>query len=1124
MSQTMSAKTNEKQALDTLLEIYRFMLASREGDEIEAELVNSGEANFLASSKGHEGAAVLGPLFEADDYLHCHYRDKALMLYRGISSEMFFLSALCKAGSHSHGRQMVSHMSSPEHNIMSIVGPVGNSALQAAGVASVLKSENKKPVILCALGDGTTQQGEVTEAIAEAKRSNLPILFFIHDNGLAISTRTNGKTFFSLPGQAQAQSYYNIPITYLDGSKALEHFDHLKTIVNHIRNNQEPHIVVFRVNRLDNHSNADNQKLYRSNDEITHSFDDDPLIHAEKYLQSLGIEKSTLDQLKSEVKKEVQDAVNRAREDSEPKATSKAERDLPEDLKPNASEYRGDFSNVERLSMLEAMRETFRHHLTTNPNVCLLGEDIEDGKGDVFGITRGLSTQFPGRIMNTALSESTIAGLASGMALAGKQPVAFIQFADFMPLAYNQIFTELGTMYWRSNGQWENPVIVFAACGGYRPGLGPFHSQTNEATYAHIPGVDVFMPSNAADAVGMLNAAFKSKRPSVFLYPKKLLNNQSVEDTTSADIDKQIVPVGKARIVAPGNNITLIGWGNTVSLCQEVADTLSEINMTAEVIDLRTVKPIDIQTIVASAEKTKHVIVTHEDNHSCGVGAEVVASIVEKANTHVKVKRITRPDTYTPCNYANQLEVLPSFEKILTASAELLNLDLTWKIDQQSDDDLFTVEVIGASPSDESVLISELHVSVGDKIAAGDKIVDIEASKSAGEILSPHNGTVEEICVSESDSALVGSELIKIKLDAGAKRLAKIVKKKPILKHPETTIETITQVNGSQINQVNCTVGISAPVYKTGAHQVLNSDLLKNFPEHTHQDIVDRTGIESRFWLKENQSIIDIATDAAVELFKQHNIGLKDIDLILCSTCTPDVYQSPAIATQVLERLYPNFGEHAITAYDLNAACSGYLYALEHAKEYLKSRPNARVLLLTAEALSKYVDPNDFDTAFLFGDAATATLISGENHASESAAIVDHTLLTAVARSPEVINVPTKKSDGIALKGSMLFSAAVKTMSQVMHDCCQSANLALNDFSLIVPHQANLRISNAIEKRLKLKPGTLYNNIARFGNTSSCTIPIALSETIENCKENEKIALCAFGAGFTAGAAILTKK
>ena len=165
------------------------------------------------------------------------------------------------------------------------------------------------------------------------------------------------------------------------------------------------------------------------------------------------------------------------------------------------------------------------HHLVENERVTLFGEDIEDPKGDVFGVTKGLSTEFPSRVRNSPLSESTIIGTSIGRALAGEQPVAFLQFADFIPLAFNQIASELSTIHWRSDGKWSVPVITMIACGGYRPGLGPYHAQTFESILAHNPGIDVFMPSTAEDAVGLLNAAFASERPTMFLYPKTCLND-----------------------------------------------------------------------------------------------------------------------------------------------------------------------------------------------------------------------------------------------------------------------------------------------------------------------------------------------------------------------------------------------------------------------------------------------------------------------------------------------------------------------------------------------------------------------------------------------------------------------
>lgn len=1106
-----------------MLKLYQNMLASREVDIIETELVNSGEANFLASSRGHEGSCILAPYLIASDWIHCHYRDKALMIARGISSKMFLYSALAKAESHSHGRQMVSHMSAPELNILSIVGPVGNNALQASGIASVIKDSPNKPIVICSFGDGTSQQGEVLEGIAEAVRSNLPVLFFIHNNNLAISTRTAGATFFSLPDGTKPTSFYSVPISYIDGINPLPELDTIGSIIRQMRVDRKPHIIILNIDRLDSHSNADDQKLYRDSNELAASKNNDPLITSFEFLKQRGLTENEIIEAGLITKDKVRKSLDIARNGTDPVATHTAEKKLNNQVGYNAPEYRGDFHADDRLTMLEAMRQVFNYQLKTDERVCLLGEDIEDGKGDVFGITRGLSTSYPGRVKNAALSESTIVGMSCGMSMTGKKPVAFIQFADFMPLAYNQIFSEIATMYWRSNGGWQCPVIIFAACGGYRPGLGPFHSQTNEATYAHIPGLDVYMPSNASDAAGMLNAAFKSERPSVFLYPKKLLNNSGVLDTTSLDVHKQIVPIGKAHIVKSGLDITLVGWGNTISLCREAAGILETVGAAAEVIDLRTIKPYDVMTVLSSVEKTGKLIVVHEDNLTCGLGGDIIAAVSERVKRQIKVKRITRADTYTPCNFANQLEVLPSVEKILEASCDFLGIDLSWQEEKEEDDTLFNVEVIGASPSDESVLINKIHVKTGDAVKSGDVLVDIEASKAAGEILSPYDGIVEVINVIKTERAFVGSPLLTLRLDGVGRKVAQIKKKTPILqKRP--VVQQLAVV--SKLGQELFDVGISVPQFKTGSKKITNESILANFLQFNNDDIIQRTGIETRYWLNNNENIIDVAAETVKNTLIKNNLLLNDINLVICTTCSPEKYQSPAMACLILDKLYQTYGEINIPAFDLNAACSGYIYALQVCYDYLQTRPNERVLLITAESLSNRVNKEDLATAFLFGDAATATIVYGENHLEQSVAIINKTHLSSIAEDGSVLNVPitVAKDVFIKLDGRKLFTFAVKEMSMVMQKCCQKVGVELNDMSLIVPHQANQRIINAIEHRLHLKPGTLYSNIANYGNTSSCTIPIALSETIEKVKKSEKIALAAFGGGFTSAAAILTKK
>lgn len=1106
-----------------LLDLYAYMVASRESDVVEAELVNSGEANFLAASLGHEGAVILAPFLQPEDYLHCHYRDKALMLARGISNKMFFLSALCKKDAHSAGRQMVSHMSAPELNVLSLVGPVGNNALQAAGIAYIIKDKAQKPIVLCSLGDGTTQQGEVLEAIAESVRAQLPVLFFVHDNELAISTRTRGKTFFSLPDNTEPETFYGIKIVRIEGTRPFEAIDELGELIADMRANRSPKIVVFKVDRLANHSNADNQKLYRSTAEITHSFEhNDPIKSAKEFLLKQGVTEDTLAALEEKTKQEVRAAVEEARAAEEPEPCWEAEKPLPENLMPGAPENRGGFEEGARLTMLQAMREVLRNNLSNSDKIILLGEDLEDGKGDVFGMTRGLSTQFPGQVRNSALSESTIMGVSVGMALAGARPVAFLQFADFMPLAYNQLMAEAGSMYWRTNGGWECPVIVLAACGAYRPGLGPFHSQTNEATLAHIPGVDVFMPSNAADAAGMLNAAFQSGRPTVILYPKKLLNNGSVQDTVAPDVQHRLIPIGKARIVKPGQDITLVGWGNTVEICEQVSEALEVVGVDAEIVDLRTLKPYDLKTLLASVEKTGRIVVVHEDNHTCGLGGDVLASVVEYVKRPIKAKRITRSDTFVPCNFPNQLAVLPSFESVLSGCADLLDLELSFEREEMLDATTFNVEVIGASPSDESVSIVELYVKPGDYVRAGDKLVDTEASKSSGEILAPCSGVVEEIFVAEADQAKVGDYLCRIRLDKtiSAAQQALRTKRKPILKRKAQQSTKKAEQTGHTYR-----VGISKPIFKTGSRRVSNAELLPQFPDKENEDIVRTTGIEHRYWLADHESIIDLAVSTVVEALKVNQVDLSEVSAIVCATTTPESFISPSMACLVLNKLYAVYGEHAIQAYDVNAACSGYLYALSQVKDHLQSRPHGKVIVVTAEALSRRLNQADFDTVFLFGDAATATIAYGEESIERSEVILDHFNLSALAEDGAILNVPVEKTEtrAITLQGRKLFSFAVKNMAMALQKCCEQAGIALTDIALGVPHQANQRISDAVEKRLELPKGTFYSNIAHYGNTSSCTIPIALAETLPQLKKGDIVAMAAFGGGFTIGAGLMHK-
>lgn len=1089
-------------------------------------MTSSGEAFFHVSGAGHEAVATLNNHLIADDWLHCHYRDKSLMLARGISVEMFFLATLNKDKSHSRGRQMNAHMSARNLNILSLVGPVGNNALQAVGVAETIKEERSKPIVLCAMGDGTAQQGEVLEAIGHASRQTLPVLFLIEDNALAISTNTDRKTFFSTPAGEQS-NFQGIPISHIDGSNAITTYNHFAAVVERMRRERTPEIVRFKVERLSHHTNADDQNVYRTTDEIEQvRTTRDPLSILRHWLIKNGTTEAKIARLEEEVKAEVESAADRARSAAEPHHTFEAKRPLPEELCSSEVEYLGDNKESKRYTMLEAIRETLRAHLQEDDTVILFGEDIEDPKGDVFGVTKGLSTEFTDRVRNSPLAEASIIGISIGNALAGARPVAFLQFADFLPIAYNQIFSEMGSMYWRTDGDWQVPMIIMITCGAYRPGLGPFHANSLEAIAAHTPGVDVFMPSTAADAAGLLNAAFRSSRPTLFFYPKSCLNDR--ERSTSTDVAKQLVPIGRARKTRNGDALTLIGWGNTVGLCEKAADTLIEHGIACDVIDLRSIVPWDITLVTESVRITNRLIIVHEDNHTAGMGAEVAATIAERISTSISIRRVTRPDTFVPCNFPNQLAVLPSFKRILETAVELFGGQVDWKQKSVHQPGIEEIEAIGSSPSDEAITVIKWLVKKGERIKKGQIIAELEADKASVELRASQGGIINSLTTKEGQTVKVGEVLGLLKIDSVARTYHKQQTKEnpgePIISGMKITTATYAPKRSTETSRSKSgavTVGIVNIRCKTGSRTISNEQIVKNIPQWKPDDILRRTGIENRNWVGENENALTLAIDASKQLFESTGTSFKDIDLILCSTETP-LYHTPSMATLLQGQLKGDSGDGFLCpAYDINAACTGYIYALQIAYDFLQSKPDNAVLLVTAEALSKRLDVSDPNTSPIFADASTATLLVSNHHELQSKVSLFRPVTGANGEDGSILNVPLPSDRYITMDGQRVFRRAVRDMITSLQRACEDAPVALSDLHRIVAHQANQRILNAVSTRLKLKDQVMFSNIRNLGNTSSSTIPLGLASLIHELKKEQHIGLTAFGGGFTFGGAIL---
>jgi 2-oxoisovalerate dehydrogenase E1 component len=1100
------------------------MMLSRWVDRVEMELVNRGEAFFHVGGAGHEATAALAHHLKPDDWLHLHYRDKALMLARGIPPGQFFHSLLCTSESHSEGRQMSAHLSAPDLHVLSLVGPVGNNAPQAVGVAleqvAQLKARdipgsNNLPVVVCAMGDGTTQQGEVLEALSEAARSRLPILFLIEDNGLAISTSTRGRTFFEGPN-GHASSFMGMPIERLDGRDPLACDAGFARWVNGIRSGNGPLIGVVKVERLTHHTNADDERLYRDDSVLDQARRcADPIRNLAAQLESWGVKRADLESAEREIESSVRAAAARALSTPNPIVNRDARAPW---TGPTGSPVQPP-AGGEPLTMLAAMREVLREALEQDSRVTLYGEDIEDPKGDVFGLTRGLSSQYPGRVVNSALAESLIVGVSIGRALAGGRPVALIQFADFLPLCFNQVASELGSMWWRSAGGWPCPVLILAPCGGYRPGLGPFHAQTWESVFAHVPGLDVLMPATAADAAGQLRTALAGGRPTLLLYPKVLLNDASVA-TDRVALNSWITP-GSARLVRHGDAATVVTWGATVSLCERALDVLNDAGVHADLIDLRSLSPWDESAVLESVRKTGRLVVVHEDNRTCGFGAEIVATVVEQARVPVQVRRVTRPDTYIPCNYPNQLDLLPSVGRVLAALSELCGLELVeLREPLPPSDAAFVLEAVGSSPADQNVTVIRWRVREGDEVRAGDLLAECEADKATFDLRAPTGGRISSL-LTEGESVRVGSPMARIAQGAAKEVRIRRVPVEPRWKMqpgPAPVAEARPALQA--IARTIPVVGLSGLSFVTGSRVVPNDELILRFPGRTSADIVQRTGIESRFYCAPDETVLDLAARASRAALKASGLTLADLDGILVSTSTPMAI-SPSLACSLHHELSKDGATRDLPASDILAACSGWLYAMQTAHDACGARPGLRYLVVSAEAMSRFINPDDFDTAIVFGDAATAAVVHGGQAALKCPLRMHRPLLSARGEDGSILNMGRISGNGCApveMHGVRVFPLAVRQMNLMLRDASTAAGWVMSDLDWIVPHQANGRIIAAAQQRSGVPAERVISNVSRYGNTSSSSIPIALAEMLAAGRTG-KVGLAAFGGGFTFAAA-----
>jgi 2-oxoisovalerate dehydrogenase E1 component len=683
----------------TLLDVYRTMLLSRKIDDKEIQLKRQNKIFFQINGVGHEaiGAAVGHVMRPASDWFFFYYRDRAASLGLGQTAyEQFQQAAGTPECPQSGGRQMPSHFSSKDLNIVNTSSPTGTQFLQAVGCAEAgLYADGsdedlgvpfeKDELVLVTSGDGTTSEGEFWEAVNTACNRKLPVIFLIEDNGYAISVPVEVNTAGGSISKLLA-SYPDLLIREVDGCDALASIDALEAAAEHCRARKGPALVHAHVIRPYSHSLSDDETHYKTAREREDEERRDPLRTFPELLIREGIvDAEVLEALDAQLTEEVSEAADRAFECSRPLPESALDFVYSPDVDPTGDEFSVEPTfEGQPTTMVDLLNKCMRDEMRRDEKIVMFGEDVADasreealkevkGKGGVFKVTWGLQTEFGGRrVFNSPLAEANIVGRAIGMAVRGLKPVVEIQFFDYIWPAYHQIRNELATMRWRSGNTFKCPLVIRTTYGGYIRGGAVYHSQSGAALFTANPGLRVVCPSNALDANGLLRTAIRCDDPVMFLEHKHLY--RQTYNKSAYPGPEHSIPLGRANIVQPGDDVTLITYGATVhravQACRKLGDDVS-----VEIIDLRTLSPVDWDTIYASVRKTSKALVLYEDSISWGYGAELAARISEELYTELDgpVRRLAATDTFV--GYAPELEdfILPQVDDIQRSILELVN-------------------------------------------------------------------------------------------------------------------------------------------------------------------------------------------------------------------------------------------------------------------------------------------------------------------------------------------------------------------------------------------------------------------------------------------------------------------
>ncbi len=677
LSKGKSQKNSKVLSQDELIRWYELMHMGRVLDDKAPNYLKQAIGwSYHAPSAGHDGIQLaLGLSFRSGkDFLFPYYRDLTTCLAAGLTPEDIILNGISKATDPaSGGRHMSNHFAKPSIGIQNVSSLTGNHAQHATGLARAVKNYDSDAIVFCSQGESSLSEGYCYEAIIGADREQLPVIFVVQDNGYGISVPKKDQSA-NIDLSDNFSGLLNLFIKKCDGLDPLASKEALDLAIEYVRSGRGPAMVYAHCVRIGAHSNSDRHELYRSVEELAEAKQSDPLPKFRKFCLDQGIAESTLQSIEITNGHKHNEAHDRAMKAPNPDPQSIFKFVCPESWV--SSEYpTGDHTFSENpISMIQALNQTLKEEFRANPDTYIWGQDMANqDKGGIFNVSKGMQQEFGiKRVFNAPIAEDFIVGTANGFSRFNNKirvVVEGAEFADYIWPGAEQI-VEMSHEYWRTNGQFSPNVTIRLASGGYIGG-GLYHSQNIEGWLTTLPGIRVVVPAFADDAAGLLRTAMRSEGPTLYLEPKFLYNSKLAYAPIP---DNFAVPFGKAKIRKSGEDLTVLAYGTAVHFALEAAQVLESEGYSIEVIDLRSLSPLDEETILQSIEKTHRVVIAHEDKVFGGFGGELAALIVSKAFTWLDAPIERVGSEFTPVGFNRILEraVLPNTEKVLKTIRQTL--------------------------------------------------------------------------------------------------------------------------------------------------------------------------------------------------------------------------------------------------------------------------------------------------------------------------------------------------------------------------------------------------------------------------------------------------------------------